>query len=173
MPSRRRFLALSGAMLLAGCGEPPPAPLPGPDLRALTLATLDGRAEPLAALVGKVVLLNVWATWCAPCRQEMPALQRLADRLDAGRFRVLGLAADDNPVFVREYLREAGLSFARHIDRGRRLSREVLGAVTLPQTLVFAGDGRPWHRIEGIRDWDAAAEWLDRFAAAPAAAGRL
>lgn len=173
MLSRRQFIAATAAAL-AGCGEPPPAvPLAGPSLESLTLITLEGRPEPLAPLLGRVVLLNVWATWCAPCRQEMPALQRLADRLDPDAYRVLGLATDDNPVLVREYLREAGVSFARHIDRDRRLSREVLGTQTLPQTLVFAGDGRPWRRIDGVRDWDAATDWLRRFAAAPATAGRF
>jgi thiol-disulfide isomerase/thioredoxin len=151
-------------LLAGGCGEK--QELIGEKLSGLEFERLDGGREALSAYGGKVVLLNVWATWCAPCRAEMPALQKLSDALDPARAVVLGVSVDRDPNLVREYLREQGFSFPRHFDRSGSLAREVLKVRGYPETYVLDPGGVVRWRHVGIKDWaepgmDA---WLYAFA---------
>jgi thiol-disulfide isomerase/thioredoxin len=130
--------------------------------RDLALTRLDGTRDDLAALDGKTLVLNVWATWCAPCRRELPSLQRLADAAPADVV-VLGIAVDRDADFVREYLRDIGIRYVNYIDPEQRVGRTALGVDRLPQTLVIAPDGRA-RRIVGAADWSdpAAARLIAR-----------
>lgn len=161
IPRRAALLLLAAApALLAACGEPAeaerseaPAGEPG-GLSGLSLRRVGGGLEDLGRHQGKVILLNVWATWCPPCRAEMPALQRLSDALDPARYVVLGLSVDEDADFVGEYLRDVKVRFANYLDDEREAGRLRFGVETLPQTLVLHPDGRLARRIEGVRDWD-------------------
>lgn len=145
------------AALLAACSPPaaPPAdkmtvgePLPG-----MVLTTLDGATSNLGDYRGRLVVLNFWATWCEPCRLEMPHLQQLSDALDPERFAVIGVAVDHDDHLVREFLLDKGVSFSRYIDRGQRLATAELGIHIFPYTLIIAPDGRLIQRYPGAREW--------------------
>ncbi len=123
-------------------------------LAGMPLIRLDGGVDRLALYAGKTLILNVWATWCAPCRRELPALQRLSERLDSDRFAVAGLSIDTDPDFVREFLREVGVNYVNYIDVAKDLAGAVADLESVPQTLVIGPDGTLRSRIEGFRDWD-------------------
>ena len=104
---KRRAAALLLAAALGGCAQhsaPPDHIVTGQPFPTLQVNDLEGRAAVLAAERGKLVVLNVWATWCAACRKELPSLQRLSGDLDPRRFAVIGLSLDNDAHDVREYL---------------------------------------------------------------------
>src|SRR3569623_2809805 len=110
---RMKFWAM--AVLLAatsGCAQhsaPTDHLETGQPFPALYVSDLDGQAAGLAAERGKLVVLIVWATWCAACRKELPSLQRLSGDLDPRRFAVIGLSLDNDAHDVREYLIDKGV----------------------------------------------------------------
>lgn len=131
----------------------------------IDLPRLDGAApNSVSDYRGKLVVLNLWATWCEPCRREMPNLQQLSDRLDDQRFAVLGMAQDEDDHLVREYLIDTGVSFAEHIDAAGAISTEKLGVQLFPYTLLIAPDGQFIQRITGPREWqrDEVVELLEK-----------
>lgn len=157
-----RLALMLAVLLVAGCDDTPAKLAAVPRLEGLPLERLDGGREAIDDYRGKVVVLNIWATWCGPCRREMPGLEKLAATLDPQRFAVIGLSIDQSPPLVREYLRQNKLSFARHIDRGGDATHAALALEAVPTTLVIAADGRVVWSVAGERDWgdpDVAA-WL-------------
>ncbi|MBL4614567.1 MAG: TlpA family protein disulfide reductase [Magnetovibrio sp.] len=146
-------LAIFGAVLigLSACD----AAAPRQDISEIELMRLEGGSDRLSQWRGKIVILNVWATWCAPCRAEMPALQALSDALDPATYAVLGVSIDKASFPVKEYLRERGIVFAQHIDIEGRMTRDVLGVGELPQTLIIDSEGFVLDRIKGARAWNA------------------
>lgn len=151
--TRRELLAALCATL-AGC-DPAAAPPLG-SLRAYAFERIDAdRPEPMTTYQGRIVLLNVWALWCPPCRAEMPALQRLADRLPADRFAVLGLSTDQDALRVREFLRTLNVRFARHIDPGGGILRNAFPIDAYPLNLVLDEQADVRWMEAGYRDWDA------------------
>ncbi|MBI3773740.1 MAG: TlpA family protein disulfide reductase [Gammaproteobacteria bacterium] len=152
-----RLGAVGLLLMLVACDSAPPPltdrlsydrPLP-----ALKLTSLDGSAASLVDYRGKLVVLNIWATWCEPCRRELPNLQALSESLDPERFAVLGLAEDDDPHLVREYLNDKGVRFPNYVDPGRALATDVLGVQVFPYTLLIAPDGTFIERVPGPREW--------------------
>ncbi|WP_448191352.1 TlpA family protein disulfide reductase [Azospirillum sp. sgz301742] len=156
---RRTFLggasAAAMAGLLAGCRdeaapEPSASDLPG-DLRLVRL--YEAGEDRLSDFAGKPLLINFWATWCPPCRAEMPSLQRLSTRLASRGGLLLGVSEDSNPFPVREYLRGQGITFARHIDTDRSTARR-LDLADYPTTIVIDAAGRTKTRMIGAANWD-------------------
>jgi len=141
---------------LSACGQAPPpdALVEGRRFPALTLTRFDGSRESLERYRGKLVILNVWATWCAPCRQEMPALERLHRKLDPARFAVIGLSVDSEGDIAQEFLRERGISFTSYLDADAALARRLLEIRVYPDTFIIAPDGVLLRRVTGERDWD-------------------
>jgi thiol-disulfide isomerase/thioredoxin len=115
----------------------------------------EGRSRSLAQFTGKVMLLNVWATWCAPCREEMPALDGLQRKLGGPGFEVLALSIDSvGAPAVRRFYEEMGVrSLAVYIDSTTRASAS-LGAVGIPTTLLIDRQGREVGRHTGPAEWD-------------------
>lgn len=144
--------------LLFACGRGPAGDdlIEGRFFPPLVLQSLYGEEQkPIADYRGRLVILNVWATWCPPCRRELPGLQRLQERLDPERFLVLGLSVDDDADFAREYLLERGISFENFIDVGGREARRLLGIRAYPDTFVISPEGVLLRSITGERDWDS------------------
>ena len=145
------------SVFVAGCSEPE-QPLDnltlGEPFPSIVLTGLAGERVALDDYRGQVVLLNLWATWCEPCRREMPSLQALSDLLDAERFEVLGMAVDDDDHVVREYLIDKNIRFTSYIDHGRQIATETLGVTLFPYTLLIGRDGTLLRRIPGARHWD-------------------
>jgi thiol-disulfide isomerase/thioredoxin len=116
----------------------------------------DGTAGSLADYLGDVVVLNFWATWCAPCRVEMPSLQALQDRLGPEGLSVVTVAfGRHNPVAMEEFWDAAGItSLPLHIDPAAETAR-ALGVRALPHTFLLDRQGRVVGSLEGEAHWDA------------------
>lgn len=115
-----------------------------------------GGSRSLGEFRGKTVLLNVWATWCAPCREEMPALDRLQDKLGGPGFVVVALSIDAGGVAaVKQFYDEIGIrSLPIYVDRSMRATA-ALGTVGLPTTLLIDAEGREIGRHIGPAEWDS------------------
>ena len=122
---------------------------------AISFEDQQGQARSLADFRGKVVLLNIWATWCAPCRREMPALDRLQAALGGADFAVVALSIDRAGIAaVRKFYTEVGVrSLAIYIDSSGTAARQ-LGVVGLPATLLIDREGRELGRLMGPAEWD-------------------
>lgn len=127
-------------------------PRPVPDLRFV-----DGAARPrtFAGFRGRVVLLNIWATWCVPCREEMPALDRLQAQLGAPAFDVLALSIDrDGLAKVQAFYDELGLKELRiYVDTDSDTMAR-LGVMGIPLTLLVDRQGNERWRVIGPAQWD-------------------
>ena len=132
--------------------------IPFPKPRPLAdVAFQDGAGHKLALtdFKGKVVLLNVWATWCSPCRKEMPTLDRLQAKLGGKDFEVVALSIDrDGPDVVRKFFQEIGVrNLALYIDPTME-AQSKLQLVGVPTTLLINRDGREVTRYTGAAEWD-------------------
>ncbi|MDH3635711.1 MAG: TlpA family protein disulfide reductase [Gammaproteobacteria bacterium] len=96
---------------------------------------------------GKILLINFWATWCAPCREEMPALQELSDTLDPERFAVIGISVDEDRNLIREFMLQYEIRFPVYQDDKFRLAGELLGIKTFPETFIVSPQGLITRRI--------------------------
>jgi len=156
--SVRRWCA-AGAMLvaLAGCDKPaaPAVFAEGQAFPAFMLALLSGDEATTARLHGKILVLNIWATWCPPCREEMPSLDRLDKTLDANRFAVLGLSIDADTLLAAEFLLKHRIGFKNYFDKDAAVTRQ-LGLKAYPETFVIAPDRTLLWRVTGMHDWSSA-----------------
>lgn len=126
-------------------------------LPEFAFASATGSERRLADWRGKVVLLNLWATWCAPCRKEMPALDRLQKELGGADFEVVALAVDRAGVEgAKKFLNETGAeSLAAYADPSARAGT-LLKVLGMPTTLLIGRDGREVGRLVGPAEWDSA-----------------
>lgn len=156
LPWRGAVWVLVAICALAGCSEskPPDRLVTGQAFPALSLRGIDGKQVPLTAFRGKLVVLNVWATWCPPCRKELPSLQRLSRSLDDKRFVIVGLSLDQDNVAVREYLHDRGVTYVNFLDRDLDIAKNVLGMKAYPDTFFIGPDGTLLGRVVGAIDWD-------------------
>jgi thiol-disulfide isomerase/thioredoxin len=115
----------------------------------------EGHERTLADWRGKVVLLNLWATWCVPCRKEMPALDRLQAALASDKFQVVAVSVDRSGIAgARKFLDETGThSLTLYADPSARLASS-LRAAGLPATLLIDKEGREIGRLLGPAEWD-------------------
>jgi thiol-disulfide isomerase/thioredoxin len=130
------------------------APWGGGPAPGLALKDLDGRAHDLAAYRGKVVLVNFWATWCEPCRQEMPSIQRLSEKLAGKPFVVLAVNVDEPEARVRNFLNDTRFDLPVLLDANKLVTRQW-GARLLPVTFIVGPDGRLRYRLLGETDWSS------------------
>jgi thiol-disulfide isomerase/thioredoxin len=116
----------------------------------------SGAEKTLSDWRGKVVLVNLWATWCAPCRKEMPALDRLQKELGSAKFEVVAISIDRTGLAgARKFLDETGVkNLALYADPTTKLS-SVLKAVGLPVTVLIDAEGREVGRLVGPAEWDS------------------
>lgn len=130
----------------------PPFPSAGaPADYALALETMDGQPYDAGALKGRTVFLNYWATWCGPCRAEMPSIERLH-----GKTRDLGvvflLVSEEKPDRILEYLRKSALSVPAFRATGARPAAYRTSGI--PATFILSADGRIAFRHAGAAKWD-------------------
>jgi len=123
-----------------------------PEFTATDLAS--GRLKRLADYRGTVVLLNVWATWCQPCRVEMPSLERLSRRLGGADFRVVAVSVDEQgPAVVARFAQDLGLSFEILHDRSGAIQR-LYQTTGVPESFVIDRDGVIIKKVIGPAEWD-------------------
>ena len=127
-----------------------PTPIPAPAIR---LADVDGAPRTLESLRGSVVLLNFWATWCIPCRDEMPAMERLHRSYRERGLTVLGVNFKESGPEVRAFLEKLGVSFGTVLDTDGRVS-EKYRVRGLPVTFLVDREGRLLWKAIGGREWD-------------------
>jgi peroxiredoxin len=121
------------------------------------LADLSGRAVRLANLRGRIVFLNVWATWCEPCREEMPAMEALYERFHGPDFEMLAVNADQGGrELVEHFVEEFHLTFPVLLDPELQIA-DRYGVTGYPETFLIERNGRVVGHVIGPRDWDSPA----------------
>lgn len=120
---------------------------------ALALKDLEGGQHRLADYRGKVVLINFWATWCGPCRDEMPSIQRLKNKLKGRPFEVLAVNLDEPESRIRKFLSEMKVDFTILLDPGRSVAK-AWDARILPATYIVGADGKVRYSLVGEINWD-------------------
>lgn len=125
-------------------------------IAAIQFEDAQGGSRSLADFRGKIVLLNIWATWCVPCRKEMPMLDRLQATLGGPDFEVVTLSIDRGGVdVVRKFFAEVGIQkLSMYLDSAGKATRE-LGVVGLPTTLLVDREVREIGRLIGPAEWDS------------------
>lgn len=146
-----RLLAVLLALALPAAAQElkPSPPVPAPPLE---LADMQGKKHRLADYRGKVVLVNFWATWCVPCREEMPSIERLRASLEGRRFVVLAVNLAEPESRIRKFLEGVPVRFAVLLDRDAKATR-VWQAKLLPATYIVGPDGVIRYRHVGELDW--------------------
>jgi peroxiredoxin len=149
---RRAFQATIAAAVLA-LSLPVAANAPAPNATApdFTLHGLDGRNLRLAELRGQVVLVNFWATWCGPCREEMPRLDALYQKYRASGFTLLGVNIDDDPRNAAGTAQKLKVSFPVLLDTDKSVSR-LYDLGTMPSTVLIDRDGHVRYLHRGYRE---------------------
>ncbi len=110
---------------------------PAPDF---TLKSRDGKEVSLSSLKGQVVMINFWATWCGPCRQEMPKLEAIYERYNNLGFTLLGVNVEDNPSGAAKFLKDTPVSFPILFDPKSTASK-LYHVEAMPSTVLVGRDG--------------------------------
>ncbi|MGB5395668.1 MAG: TlpA disulfide reductase family protein [Gammaproteobacteria bacterium] len=126
----------------------------GDHLREASLDALNGKTKVFADFKGKPLIINMWASWCGPCRAEMGSLQRLAQRYNGKALTIIGISTDDYRNKAMAFIKETQISFDNFIDHDLKLEN-MLGAKTIPLTILVDADGRVLTKVPGSREWDS------------------
>ncbi|WP_229368346.1 TlpA family protein disulfide reductase [Telluribacter humicola] len=117
-----------------------------------TMTTLDGKIVTMESLKGKVIFLNQWATWCPPCRAEMPAIEKLYQLMDKDKVAFVMLSLDDDPTKAERYVKQEEFSFPVYVPAGPFPQDFMSQAI--PTTLILDTDGKIVQRIEGMANYN-------------------
>jgi len=148
---------LSIQFAVAGSLEPPkgirhyergPAP-------EFTVANMDGESFTLSSARGKWVFLHFWASWCGPCREEMPAIQKMNEALDHDRFEIVLINTAENEDTIFSFLAETGISMGSLMDADGQVT-EKYKPRGLPTTMLIDPDGNLQYQAIGGREWHKA-----------------
>ncbi len=148
--------ALLAALPAFGASAAVTAAAGAPDF---TLPSLGGENVRLQEQRGRVVMINFWASWCGPCREEMPHLARLYEKYRASGFTVLAVNIDEDPAKAARLAQQLGMRFPVLLDTGKQVSR-TYDLSAMPSTVLVDRDGRVRHVHRGYRD--GYAETYDR-----------
>jgi thiol-disulfide isomerase/thioredoxin len=150
--SLARSLALVLALAAGAAGAQGLKPWTGGPTPTLALADLQGRAHRLEQYRGKVVLVNFWATWCEPCRDEMPSMRELRKSLAGKPFEVLAVNLAEPETRIERFLEKVPLDFPVLLDRDTKTARAWQARI-LPASFVISPDGRIRYHHAGEIDW--------------------
>ena len=160
--------APAGAAPAAVAGAPVPIGQALPDLQ---MEGLNGPGRSLRQFVGRRLIINVWASWCGPCRAEAASLERFAWSDRGTKYTVIGISTDDDRQAAVRWLRQSNATLSHFIDRNVVLER-ALGASSIPLTVLVDERGRVVARVSGAREWDAedSVRLVERAFSSPGAA---
>jgi thiol-disulfide isomerase/thioredoxin len=119
---------------------------------SFTLRTLEGKTIQLSDLKGKVVFFNQWATWCPPCRAEMPAIESLYQSVDKSKVAFVMLSIDKDVQKVPDFVQQKGFTFPVYMPAGPIPA--AFAAEVVPTTFILTPDGQIAQRIEGLANYD-------------------
>jgi thiol-disulfide isomerase/thioredoxin len=159
IPNRLVAAGACGMMLLTmpavAAAPDAPAPVaPGQRLPDVVMAGLNGPPRSLSSYRGRPLIINVWASWCGPCRAEAASLERLAWSEAGSRYVVIGISIDDDRNAALKWLRHSNATVSHYID-SRLTLEHMLGASTIPLTVFVDSGGRVVARFNGARQWDS------------------
>jgi peroxiredoxin len=118
------------------------------------LQDLDGNIRKLSDLKGQVVFVNFWATWCPPCREEMPSMQDLYETMPGDRFKMLTILSNDNPALAATFAEKNGFSFPILVDPGSEVAN-AYGLTGVPETYIVDKQGILRQQYLGPRQWNS------------------
>ncbi|MGH8680081.1 MAG: peroxiredoxin family protein [Burkholderiales bacterium] len=150
----RPFVVLAALALAAAAGAAELRPWTGGATPPLVLQDLNGRTHRLADYRGKVVLVNFWATWCEPCREEMPSIERLRQSLAGQPFEVLAVNIGEPLGRIERFLEKMPLGFPMLLDRDTGVAKAWKARV-VPATFLVGPDGRIRYVHYGELDWSS------------------
>jgi peroxiredoxin len=149
---RRGLFSAAFATALAVFAAATPAALaPASVAPDFTLKSAEGRNLRLSEQRGRVVMVNFWATWCGPCKVEMPHLVRLYDKYKGAGFVLLGVNVDEDPKAAVALATRLGVTFPVLFDDGKAVSK-LYALDSMPSTVLIDRDGRVRHLHRGYRD---------------------
>ena len=142
-------------------GEPSPAVATPPVavgsiLPDAVLAGLNGPHRKISSYRGRPLIINVWASWCAPCRAEAASLERLAWSAFGSKYDVIGISTDDDRNEALRWLKFSNATVSHYIDSPPWKLEKMLGASSIPVTVLVDANGRVVARFRGAREWDTA-----------------
>lgn len=154
------YLALAGAAVLVGLFSVPSfragqASMAGHPAPAFSF-TLDGHPASLSAFRGKIVVLNFWATWCPPCVDETPSLERMYAELKPLGVTVLGVSVDDDSSAYRQFLIDHDITYPTYRDPNKHIPLSY-GTVMYPETYIIGRNGKIERKLIGEQAWDSPA----------------
>ena len=155
---RLTAIAITAALATATAALPAQSPdastctAASPVNLAFTLKDLNGRDVRLSGFSGKVLVVNFWTTWCAPCRVEIPAFIDLYRRYRSRGVEVIGIASDEPPDVLRPYVRDMKMNYPVLIGRGRQEVLDLFGPLLgMPTTVIVNRDGTLCQRYVGFQ----------------------
>jgi peroxiredoxin len=151
--ARRRLFFAALLLFSLSCNKNP-GPQVGVAAPDFALPDLEGRVHRLSELRGRVVVLNFWATWCPPCIDEMPSLERLHQALGERGVAVIAVSVDERFSDVPAFVEKFRLTFPILYDEGKKVSRKYQ-SFKYPETYILDRDGRLKSKVVGPRDWSA------------------
>jgi len=125
----------------------------GQYLRDVTMMGLGQPDKALSDYQGKPLIINIWASWCGPCRAEMQSLESLSKKSLAVDFNLIGISTDDFPLKAYALIDETDISFDNFIDQ-KLVLENMLGANRIPLTILVDAKGKVLTKIHGSRPWD-------------------
>ena len=148
-------VVLLALFLASGCNKPEAPAVEGNPAPDFTLKDLSGRPVQLSSLRGKVVLVNFWATWCPPCREEVPSLIRMNQAMQGKPFQLLAVSIDEGGKdAVADFFRKSGASLPALLDTDGKVARRY-GTTGVPETFVIDTKGVIMKKVVGGMDWSS------------------
>ncbi len=144
------FVMIAAVLLFAQCDSTSTKSVPAPNFR---FPDLDGKYVSLDDYRGKVVLVNIWATWCPPCVAETPALEKLNNMFRDDDFKLLAVSIDESGErVVEQFMKKHNLTFPVLVDPNRSIMK-LYGATAVPESFIVRKDGIIDRKVIGAIDW--------------------
>lgn len=153
------LVLLLSLFMMGACDKTPSSPInprltEGQQFPRVVLDAISDVGTASNALHQKMLVVNFWATWCPPCRREMPGLEQLSKTLDSNNFAVIGLSVDEDVMLASEFLNQNKITFANYFDKGGVMAKR-LGLLAYPETFVIAPNRTLVRRMTGFHDWSS------------------